>query len=305
MPRPSFLIIGAPKCGTTAMYEYLRRHPDVFMPENKEPHYFADDIHQDTYIRCAHRYDALFAPAHDAAAIGEASVWYLYSRTAARRIRAELGPVRIIAMLRNPVDMLHSLHNQGLLAGTENIREFSAALAAEHRRRQGLDWPHGRPDSRLLYRDVVDFAPQLERYFDEFGREHVHVVLYDRFARDPAAAHADCLSFLRLRSVADSEFPVINGSRSVRSLRLQRLVRYPPAWLKSSARAVTPTRLRHAAIRSLLQINTPRAPRVPIPPDLRVLLTEQFAPNVERLERLLGCNLADWRTTKEFADAAA
>ena len=305
MPRPNFLIVGAPKCGTTAMYEYLRRQPDVFMPEYKEPHYFADDIEQNTYVRCRERYDALFQPAGGAHAIGEASVWYLYSRTAARRIRDELGPVRIIAMLRQPVDMLHSLHNQCLLSGNESIRDFAAALEAEPRRRQGRDWPRRRRESRLLYQEVVDFAPQLERYFDAFGRENVLVLRYDHFARDPARAHRDCRAFLGLPEAGDSEFPVFNGSRTVRNLFLQRFVRHPPRWLQTTVRVATPARLRHAVIRRAVDLNTIKAPRTPLPEALRARLTKQLAPQVERLERLLGCDLSAWRTFERPAEAAA
>lgn len=162
-----------------------------------------------------------------------------------------------------------------------------------------------RRDSRLLYRDVVDFAPQLERYFDAFGRENVLVLLYDHFARDPARDHRDCLSFLGLPDAGEAEFPVINGSRTVRSLLLQRFVRHPPGWLQATVRAATPSGLRHAVIRREVDLNTIKVPRTPVPEVLRDRLTEQLSPKVERLVRLLGCELSSWRTAERSEESAA
>lgn len=305
MPLPNFLIVGAPKCGTTAMHVYLRRRPDVFMPDKKEPHYFADDVEEPGYIRDRRAYAALFEQANDAAAIGEASVWYLYSTTAAARIRRELGPIRIIAMLRHPVDMLHSLHNQLLVSAIENHRDFAAALHAEQHRRHGIGCPRQRPNRKLLYRDVVDYAPQLERYFDQFGREQVHVVLYEDFAANPSAAYEGCRAFLGLAEQAGGDFGVVNGSRAVRSLRLQFLLRRPPKWLQNSARMLVPRAVRQGLVRQAIRLNNPVAPRSPIPDDLRRRLVEELGPLVERLESLLGRDLSHWRSDSPRIRAAA
>jgi hypothetical protein len=305
MPTPNFLIVGAPKCGTTAMHHYLRRHPDVFMPEHKEPHYFADDVQEPGYIRDRREYEALFARSYGAAALGEASVWYLYSSTAPERIHRELGVVRIIAMLRHPVEMLHSLHNQFLVSAVENIRDFPAALNAEFQRRLGTGWPRYRPNRKLLYRDVVDYAPQLERYFDRFGRDNVQVVFYDDFAADPAGAYASCLRFLALPLAEGHDFGVVNGSRAVRSLRLQFLMRRPPSWLQQPVRALVPQSLRQGLVRQVLRVNNPPASRNPMPVELRRRLMDELCPRIERLEKLLGCDLTHWRSEAPRHKAAA
>jgi hypothetical protein len=305
MATPNFLIVGAPKCGTTAMHQYLRRHPDVFMPEHKEPHYFADDVHEPGYVRDRREYESLFDQSDGASAIGEASVWYLYSSTAAKRIRCELGVVRIIVMLRHPVEMLHSLHNQLLISAVENVRDFAGALDAEFQRRRGRGWPRNRCNKQLLYRDVVDFAPQLERYFERFGRENVHVVFYDDFAADPGGACSQCLQFLGLSGLPVDEFGVVNGSRAVRSLRLQFLLRRPPRWLQQPVRALVPKPIRQGFVRKVLSVNNPTAGRHPMPHDLRRRLLEELRPKVERLERLLGCDLSHWCSDAPQRRAAA
>src|SRR5260370_118878 len=84
---PDFFIVGAPRCGTTALYSYLRQHPDVFLPEYKEPHYFNTDMESGGAIRDQEKYLALFAPAKDKKRIGEASVYYLSSEIAPPTIK--------------------------------------------------------------------------------------------------------------------------------------------------------------------------------------------------------------------------
>lgn len=137
MTRPNFFIVGAPKCGTTSLYEYLRSHPQVFMPEKKEPEHFSDDLDWRNVMlrhRVADRDDylSLFdpAPAH-AAAVGEASTWYLFSEAAAGAIHDFNPEARIIIMLRDPVKMMYSLHGQFLKDCNEVIEDFAQAIAAE------------------------------------------------------------------------------------------------------------------------------------------------------------------------------
>ena len=185
--RPDFYIVGAPKSGTTAMYSYLGQHPAVFLPEVKEYRYFGADL--DIRDRPAPDLDAylsLFVPASPAQRVGSAYVWYLYSKTAASEIRQFSRSARIIVMLRRPADMLYSLHSEHLSNGNEDIKDFDDALAAEEDRRAGRRIPaHAHLPQGLLYSEVPRYAEQLERYFGQFGREHVHVVIFDDFARDP------------------------------------------------------------------------------------------------------------------------
>src|SRR6185312_16840962 len=100
---PNFFIIGAPKCGTTALSEYLRRHPNIGFSEQKEPHYFNDDFSSrhiyslDEYMKCFASNSA------DKVAIGEASVFYLSSRSAVRNILQHMPDAKFIVMLRDPV----------------------------------------------------------------------------------------------------------------------------------------------------------------------------------------------------------
>ena len=136
MPKPNFFIVGAPKCGTTAMKYYLRQHPDVFMARPVEINNFIRDVDigpkqtEEWYLRH-------FEEAGAARIIGEKSVWHLFSSTAAADIKAFNADARVLIMLRNPVDMIYALHSEFLYGGNDDIREFAQALAAEGDRRQG------------------------------------------------------------------------------------------------------------------------------------------------------------------------
>src|ERR1051325_3379611 len=106
--RPDFFIVGAPKCGTTAMNGYLRQHPQIFMPERKDITYFGTDLKFERSRISYDEYISLFQDANDALRIGESSVWYMYSKTAAEEIKSFSPSASIIVMLRNPVDMLYA-----------------------------------------------------------------------------------------------------------------------------------------------------------------------------------------------------
>mgnify|MGYP006274071187 FL=1 len=111
---PDFFIIGAPKCGTTALFKYLEDNPDIFLPPVKEPDFFATDMNMANDIKTAEEYTALFDKASSKLKTGEASVWYLYSKQAVSEIIRLKPDAKFIAMVRNPVEMFQSLHAQAL-----------------------------------------------------------------------------------------------------------------------------------------------------------------------------------------------
>src|SRR5262245_27125154 len=124
--QPDVFIVGAPRCGTTAMWQYLGDHPDVYMSPRKEPWFFCRDLRfSDPIPRTLDAYLANFAEAREQARVGEASAWYLYSREAATAIKAFSPAARIIVMLRDPVAVMHSLHDLHVYAGTEDIADFA------------------------------------------------------------------------------------------------------------------------------------------------------------------------------------
>ena len=135
MKIPNFFIVGAPKCGTTAMNDYLDQHPDVFMA-HKELHYFGNDLQVKNRIS-EQEYLQHFKDAVNEKIIGEASVWYLFSATAAKEIKSFSPDAKVLIMLRNPVDVIYSLHSQHLYDGNEDVLDFESALALDDERKAG------------------------------------------------------------------------------------------------------------------------------------------------------------------------
>jgi len=303
--KPNFFIVGAPKCGTTAMNDYLAQHPEVFIPDNKEVHFFGRDLHfTKGALRDEGAYLALFGGATEPRR-GEASVWYLYSSTAAREIRAFNSDAKIIAMLRNPADMLYSQHSQFLYNGNEDIPDFREALAAEGERRAGRRIPKSAHLVQgLFYSETVRYAEQLERYLAVFGRENVHVIVYDDFRADLPGTYRETLRFLGVRDDFAPEFAVVNPNKRARSKVLRDFVQTPPESVKRLSRLFFPRVLRQRVMRGLDQANIRYEARAQLEPELRLELTRCFAPEVDKLERLLGRELP-WgeRTTVEAARA--
>ena len=225
--KPNFFIVGAPKSGTTAMYEYLRAHPDIFMPLLKEPYFFGDDLIYQVPRLSEADYLDLFSMAHGPKRRGEASVTYLYSKKAAEEI-ADFDPeARIIIMLRNPVEMIYSLHSQVFFTGSEDIEQFEVALAAEPDRKRG----HRIPDNCrivdfLFYREFVKYSDQVQRYLHTFGSEQVHIIIFDDFKRDVPQTYRTALGFLGVdESFRPPTFEPVNRNKIRRYPGLVQLLR--------------------------------------------------------------------------------
>ncbi len=287
--KPNFFIVGAPKCGTTAMNDYLAQHPEVFVPDIKEVHFFGSDLNfSKGALRDPDAYLALFQGATEPR-LGEASVWYLYSRTAAREIYTFNPDAKIIVMLRNPVEMLYSQHSQFLYNGNEDITDFREALAAEPERRAGRRIPESAHlVEGLFYADTVRYAEQVARYFEIFGRENVHVILYDAFRADLPGTYRKTLQFLGVQDDFAPEFEVVNPNKRARSKLLRSFVQSPPESVKRLSRVLFPRSLRQRVMKGLDQANIRYEARAPLDPELKADLERRFAPEVRDLEQLLG-----------------
>ena len=290
--RPNFFIVGAPRCGTTAMYEYLRQHPDVFMPYRKEPVFFGSDLTKRRPPMTEAEYLELFRPGAGCSRRGEATVWYLYSQTAPDEIRAFSQDPRIIIMLRNPVDMMYSLHSQLFFSANEDLADFGAAIAAEEDRRQGRRMPpRARRPEGLQYRACGRYAAHVRRYLEAFGPDAVRVIIYDDFSADAAASYRQTLAFLGVNPSFQPDFSVVNRSKAPRSRWLQQLT-YAPWFMRTTARLPKP--VNHLIRRSLKRLNFREQPRTVLDPQLRARLTREMAPDVAELGELLGRDLSSW-----------
>jgi hypothetical protein len=294
MPRPDFFIVGAFKSGSTALYDGLRRHPQIFMPFHKEPLYFGDDLTRRYGRMTEADYLRLFKGAKVGQRIGEASTWYLYSTSAAREIKEFAPESQIMVVLRNPVDVMYAQHNQLIFNVIEDIPDFAEALAAEPDRRAGRRLPPGPINvENLFYRHSVQFSEQLERYFDIFGRERVYVMLNDDMRRDGAAVVRGALEFLGVDPGLAAAPPRSNENRRVRSPLVQRLI-FAPKLLLPLAPFLRRFPLVRALRTKMLEMNSEAKPRAPMDAELRRALLDEFTPEIERLGKLIDRDLSSW-----------
>jgi hypothetical protein len=293
-PRPDFFHVGVFKGGSTALYEGLKRHPQIFMPFHKEPLYFGDDLTRRYGRMSREDYLRLFRDAKPGQRVGEASTWYLYSTSAALEIKGFAPNAQITVMLRNPVDVMYAQHNQLIFNAMEPLTDFEEALGAEEDRRAGKrlpPWPIN--VENLFYRHSVRFAEQLERYFEVFGRDRVHVMLFDDLVSDGAIVVRGLLEFLGVDPTLASIPPTANENRRVRSARMQRLI-FMPRLLMPVAPMLRRFPLVRAVRTRLLQMNSEARPRSPMDRALRRRLLDEFEPEIDRLGSLIGRDLKPW-----------
>ncbi|HTU79278.1 MAG TPA: sulfotransferase [Solirubrobacteraceae bacterium] len=304
---PDFFIVGHPKSGTTALWAMLQSHPKIYMPENKEPYFLADELRPPaaTPRTFGHtpatldEYMGLFAPAAPEQRTGEASAPYLWSRTAARRI-AELRPdAKIIAILREPASFLRSLHLQFLQMYVEPEKDLRKALALEIARREGRQlpayavWgPRG-----TFYSEYIRYVEQLRRYRAHFPSEQVLVLIYDDYRDDNEAVVRSVYRFLEVDYAQPVQVQEANPTVGIRSVRAYTLMHAlasgegpVPGALLRTARTLAPrglTRQRAIAIRNRFMHSRP--PQVD--EQLMAELRRRFAPEVHALSEYLDRDL--------------
>ncbi len=277
------------------MYDYLKQHPGIYMPEHKEPNYFGADLHHRHGRLTRTEYERLFAAALPGQLIGEASTWSLYSRLAAGEIKEANPDARIVIMLRSPVDVMHSLHREMVFYRAETIRDFAAALAAEPDRLAGRRVPRGvRRVETLCYRNAVRFPDQVRRYLDTFPRRAGQT----RELRRPAVRsegglprhprvhrrghHVRSVLRARQRDEAAEERPV------------QDLLVRPPFPLDRLIPLLRRAPILHRLRGSLVAMNSRKDQRPPMDDQLRARLEADVADEVRELAQITGWNLDSW-----------
>jgi len=297
--RPNFFIVGAPKCGTTALYEYLRPHPNIFMSKVKEPHFFATDLGTYPLIKTLDEYTALFADSTDRhLRIGEASVYYLRSSTAIRNIYEFNPDAKLIAMFRNPVDMVHSFYSQLLYVSQEDVDDFETAWRLQARRADGLDLPgRSRGAFLLQYAEMGRFGTQAQRLLSIFPPAQVKVILYDDFAGSPQKVYDEVIDFLDIPHDNRVEFPRINENKRARAAWLKNLMLKPPTVLREtyhSLKQAVGAKQLDAIKQGVLDRITVKERRPPLSPQFRTEVAETFREEVALLSRLLNRDLSHW-----------
>jgi len=303
MKRPNFLIIGAPRCGTTALYTYLGEHPRIFLPKVKELHYFAFDFPdlQKVLFKSVNEYLTMFAEAGDQhLAVGEVSPLYYYSRCALENIREFDPNTKLIFILRNPVDFVQSVHQLNLGLLREDISDLAKAWEVQEIRKQGQMIPKScRAPELVQYGEMGLFGKYVERVFEFFPREQVLIVLFDDFAANPKSFYETILAFLGVPSDGRQDFPPINVNYESKSKLLSKIIHPPQNIYRPSMKMLSLFGINLMENVSLFYkrvelLNSRRTPRSSIDPVFKRRLQLYFREDVQKLAKLINRDLSNW-----------
>lgn len=295
---PTFLILGAMKAGTTALYEMLEAHPEVYMSPVKEPNFFAfrgreldfqapidqrpGGINQASITDRA-AYEALFDAADPDQARGEASHTSLYWPDAARNIDRLVPDARLIAILRNPVERAYSEYMHFRRDGDEPIEDFAAALDAETKRIDN-HWALGR------YVDRGRYDEQLRRYLDRFNREQLCIVMHEDLTQHPADLARTLFEHV---GVDPSVPPALNRRVNKSGVPDRRWVHRLLTGLQPVREALDPV-IPEPVVDWANALKNRNLEKPPLDPAVRARLIDTFRPHVRRLETLLDKDLSHW-----------
>lgn len=301
MPSPDFFIIGAPKCGTTALSEYLRRHPLIGFSQPKEPVYFCTDFPNVRNFTEEGEYLAqCFGHCRDREyrAIGEGSTAYIYSAEAIPNILAFQPAAKFIVMLRNPIDMVYALHAQKLLSLEEDVTDFERAWSLQARRLEGECLPKFCREPKLLaYANLGRLGAHLERVFAQVPEAQRKVLLFEDFVQHTRAVYLEVLAFLGVPDDHREEFPPINESQQARVQGLYEFGHRPPEKLINLVgalkRCLGIERLN--ILSRMLEWNVRKTQRKPLSPAMMKTLSEAFSGDIDLLAALLGRDLSHWQ----------
>ena len=302
---PDFLVIGAPKAGTTALHAALARHPGLYMSAVKEPKFFLTDGPPPTkggpgdaltyreHVWRRPEYEALFDPAPPGTLRGESTPLYLYDRAAMRRIWETIPGARLIVVLRDPVERAHSNWTHLWSAGLEPVGDFVRACDQEERRIEA-GWA-----SFWHYIGLGQYGEQLEYLFTLFPREQVLVLRYRLLVDEPAQTLDRICEFLGVAPGVLTEIPRQNVTSHPEPTLGHRAV--SAAQRAASAFGTLIPGLTAATLTGPLERYLQRhsRERQPLSWEQRQQLIPRFEADIARLEQVLGESFRDWITPRE------
>lgn len=284
--KVDFFIVGAAKAGTTSLFDSLASNPDIFLPGDKEPHFFGDMKprgKRDLYLN----YDAyieLFRGANDAQILGEASTGYLYSSTAAQELYRHNPEAKIIISLRDPVSRAYSLYWHHIRDYKEQV-SFEEALALEEKRIAEKD------GFGFHYLKSGLYFEQVKRYIDVFGRDQVKILIFENFKNQYPSIVEEVCQFLGVEKSFSYNKTASNKSGLHKNEFIGRLFSSDNVFRKT-LKAILPGSFRKLRTK-IVQANLVKAPEMA--ESTRSTLIEYFEKDIELLERLIEKDLVQWK----------
>lgn len=298
MKIPNFLIIGAAKAGTTSLYYYLKQHPDIYMSELKEPHFFSfegetlrfrragnqpDPINQMAITDWA-SYCALFEGVTTEKRIGEASPSYLHTPKAAAGIKARIPDVKLIAILRHPAERAYSgflgQYLNGVQKGVPYLSNFADAVHSEEKFERENWTPI------FFYKKLGFYYEQLQHYYGLFQREQIHICFNEDLQRQPTETLRGIFRFLEIDDTFVPDTSMKAGTSGVpKNQFLYRFLKQKS--VKSILKPLIPKGFGQKFEKAML--NKPK-----LSPDMRQELIGVYHDDILKLQDLLQKDLSAW-----------
>lgn len=309
--KPDFFIVGAAKAGTTALYNYLKLHSDIYFSPIKEPHFFSTDIEvaemrddfkknaltdigeylrnslgsprHGAFVRDESHYHQLFSLANGEKRIGESSVSYLYSKVAAKNIRAFNEDAKIIIILREPIERAFSHYLMDLRIGYEQTSFKDAVISDINKVKKGWGQTH-------LYIELGQYYEQVKRFMDIYEPTNIKILLHDDFKKSPQKVLKDVFCFLEIADkTAEIDFlERHNKAELPKSRILQRFEKLP--MVQKILANYIPGNLRRKLKRGFYSTdNLPKLTEAD-----RTSLKHYFSEDIQRLSKLINRDLSHW-----------
>lgn len=292
---PNFLIIGSGRSGTTSLHNFLGQHPEIYVSPFKETNYFAFEGREHLYggpgarwlikssVYERKRYEALFEDVRDEKAIGESSPRYLYTPESIERISRELPDVKLIAILRNPVERAFASFVGLRRDGWEPSDSFFEALDQESQR-VAENWVMG------CYTHVGYYFRHLSLCYELFPPDQIKIYLHEDFRDKPTELLQDVYSFLGVDGGFIPDMSVQHNVTGIISNPILRAIWTETAKLRAMLGPMLPYGIRNMA--GKLIVRNLEKPEFPV--DARRKLTECFREDVTNLQGLIDRDLSHW-----------
>jgi len=286
---PNFIIVGAPKAGTTSLYHYLSEHPDVFMSEPKEVNFFSREeieaqglYYADFKAKDIDAYQRLFDGVKNQQAVGEGSVSYLYYPKTAEKIKSALPDVKIIILLREPVARAFSHYLMDLSLGLVEM-SFEDIVS-----RKSMD-----KHAVLFYQQYVElglYYEQVKRYLDVFGKEQVKIYLQEDLRYHSDDVILDLYDFLGIDNAYKPDTERQHNTFSMPKNNMMRSL-YTSDFMRALVRKILPDTLK--SMMKGLVFDPKAKPELAL--ESKAQLQRLYAKDIAKLEGLIARDLSAWK----------
>lgn len=294
MNKPSLFLLGAPKCGTTSLYEWLNSHKEIFMPAVKEPHFYSSpygpSMSEDKYF-------GLYANTNHYKFCGDASVFYLYDIESVKRIIIDVENPKFIVCIRNPNEMAPSLHAQKFFTGHERIESFNQAWDLRNERLNGsFEGIYGIDDGdpkHMSYGYICRLGSQIKKLLEVVPYSSVHIVDLDQLRDDPANEWIRLQEFLGLKI---EPLPQLKNANPASKRRHQGLHHFLHSLYVFKQKFLP--NFNTGIFRKLSQINTVFEKYEGPSERVKLEMSKEFAEEIDLMSEILGKDYSYWKNIK-------